>query len=102
MSLGVLWSVSFKKEPETMDGGKGKGKATGQIDSGSNEALKDTVAELVRKALAEQLEKARPSISLSPSPLSVICASPISNVTLPPHNQNVHNYVQRGRPGNRG
>ena len=57
--LGVPRSVLFKKEPETMDGGKGKEKATGLTESGSNEALKETVAELVREALAEQLEKAR-------------------------------------------
>lgn len=43
-----------------MEGGKGKEKATGPTDSRGNEALRETVAELVWKALAEQLEKARP------------------------------------------
>ena len=43
-----------------MDGGKGKEKVTAPTDSGSSEALKETVAELVQEALVERLEKARP------------------------------------------
>lgn len=43
-----------------MDDGRGKEKAGESRGDESREALKKTVAELVREALAEQLEKARP------------------------------------------